>query len=364
MALILTFLGKGGVGKSITAIAAAKQLAHQGKRVLFASQDPGPTIGLLLETSLTSEPVSLETNLWAVHLQATVQLERNWEEIKKLEAQYLRTPFFKAVYGQELGVLPGMDSALVLNAIREYDASDQYDVIIHDGAGAQTVLRMWGIPEILGWYIRRFRDVLTESDLAKALSPFVQPIANVVLAVNSSGDILDQPANQVNTLLDRGREAISDPHRVLTYLVTTSDPLAIAAARYLWGSAQQVGLTVGGAILTQSQGVALPTAEFSPLSVISMPDWQIGEWRPLMDALPDFTQVLQAPRPVTVDIAAGKVSLFLPGFNKNQVKLTQYGPELTIDAGDQRRNLFLPAELKGRQVKGAKFQDGYLVISF
>ena len=364
MALILTFLGKGGAGKTITAIAAAKKLASQGQRVLFASQDPGPVISVLLETPLAADPVSLEANLWAVNLQAANQLERNWEEIKKLEAQYLRTPFFKAVYGQELGVLPGMDSALVLNAIREYDASDDYDVIIHDGVDSQTVLRMWGIPEILGWYIRRFRDVLTESDLAKALSPFVQPIASVILTVNSSGDILDQPTSQVSDLLEQGRQAISNPNRVLTYLVTTADPIAIATARYLWGSAQQVGLTVGGVILTQSQESDLAAAEFTPLSVNSMPDWQFGEWSPLIAALPDFSQVPQAPRPVTVDVAAGKVSLFLPGFNKNQVKLTQYGPELTIEAGDQRRNLFLPVELKGQQVKGAKFQDGYLVISF
>jgi arsenite-transporting ATPase len=83
-----------------------------------------------------------------------------------------------------------------------------------------------------------------------------------------------------------------------------------------------------------------------------------------MDAIPDFKQARQAPRPITVDIPAREVRLFLPSFDKKQVKLTQSGPEVTIDAGDQRRNILLPPQLSGQSVKGAKFQNSYLAISF
>ncbi|WLT38743.1 AAA family ATPase [Synechocystis sp. B12] len=40
MALVLTFLGKGGVGRTTVAIAAAKKLAQAGQRVLVLGQDP------------------------------------------------------------------------------------------------------------------------------------------------------------------------------------------------------------------------------------------------------------------------------------------------------------------------------------
>lgn len=389
MALILTFLGKGGTGKTTIAVASAKQLASQGKRVLLVLTEPASAMALLIGTPIGSEPSELASNLEAVLLQSTVLLEQNWEEVKKLEAQYVRTPFFKSVFGQELGVFPGMDSALALNAIREYEKSGKYDVIIYDGAGDRESLRMFGIPEIASWYIRRFRQVFVDSDLGKSLSPFIGPISSTVLNVDLTKDNFSQPTNQVNNILDEGREAIADPQRLAAYLVTTGDPTAIATARYLWGSAQQVGLTVGGVILNKSvipdteaaesaaslqdlyqlfdrELTATDTAvtEFANLPVSIVPYSAAHSWEPIMAALPDFSQASQAPRPLNINLSERKVSVFLPGFDKKQVKLTQYGPELTIEAGDQRRNIGLPPQLSGKPVTGAKFQDGYLIVTF
>lgn len=365
MAQILTFLGKGGVGRTTIAIAAAKRFVSQGKRVLLAIQEPGPAVGMMLNATLAAEPTQYEPQLDIVQLQAAVLLERSWDEIKQLEAQYLRTPFFKEVYGQELGVLPGMDAALVLNAIREYDASDRYDVIVYDGAGDQATLRLLGMPEVLSWYIRRFRQVFANSDLGKTVVPLLQPIALAVLNVSWTGDIFEQPATQqVNSLLDQGKAALADPNRVAAYLVTTPDEAAIVTAKYLWGAAQQAGLTVGGVVLNQAEAGATLSDQFAPLPVAAVPTQPVNDWQALVDALPDFDTATQMPPPIAVNVAERKVSLFLPGFDRKQVKLTQYGPELTIEAGDQRRNVFLPPELRGKAVTGAKFQDGFLIISF
>jgi arsenite-transporting ATPase len=366
MALILTFLGKGGTGRTTIAIAAAKKLSSLGQRVLLVGQDPSPAFGLLLGVPTSPDPTEIGANFQVVQLQSTVLLERAWEEVKTLEAQYLRSPILKNVFGQELGVLPGMDTALALNAIREYDSSGKYDVIIYDGSGDQATLRMLGMPEVFSWYIRRFRKVVEDSDVWKSVSPFIQPITSAVLNVSWTGDnFAPEPTKQANTLLDQGKAAIADPNRVAAYLVTSGDTAALATAKYLWGSSQQVGLTVGGALLNQIPATAALAAEFAPLEISALPNLSSGdEWEPLIDALPDFKQAIQAPKAITIDIAAREVRLFLPGFDKKQVKLTQSGPEVTIDVGDQRRNILLPPQLSGQSVKGAKFQNSYLTISF
>ncbi len=357
MSLILTFIGKGGVGKTTTAIAVARAFANQNKQVLFVGQQAGDSLSTRLSADLTSDPQLVSPNFAAVHLQSTVLLERYWDRMKNLENQYLRTPFFKEVYGQELGILPGMDSALGLSFLRERDAEGKYDVIIYDGIGDLETLRMLGMPEILGWYLRRFKQVLTGSAIGQAISPFVEPILRSILQVSSTDDI-SQQAGEMSSVLTRGQKAVNDPSRVAAYLVTTADPYAIATAKYLWGSAQQVGLTVGGVFAREAIAEFEAKSDFAPLAVSHIPD-QVTELN-----IPDHLNANLAPKPIEINTLTKQVKLFLPTFNKKQVKLIQLGPEVTIEAGDQRRNIFLPNELAGKQATGAKFQDSYLIISF
>jgi arsenite-transporting ATPase len=226
---------------------------------------------------------------------------------------------------------------------------------------------MLGLPESLSWYVRRFRQLFVNSDLGKTIaeSPLIQPLISSFFNVNWTADNFAQPTNQVNNFLDKGKEALADPKRVAAFLVTTADPLEVVSVRYLWGSAQQIGLTIGGVIQLSSQTEDNLSAEFTPLPVTVVPDVAKGDWQPLIDALPNFVeQAVKAPPPITIDTHNCQVRLFLPGFDKKQVKLTQYGPEVTVEAGDQRKNIFLPPALSGKPITGAKFQNNYLIISF
>ncbi len=365
MPQILTFLGKGGSGRTTVAIAAAKQQASLGRRVLFVSQDPTPATGILLGVPLTDTPQSIGANLEIVSISATVAIERGWEDIKQMEARYLRSPILGSVYGQELAILPGMDSAIALNALRQYDASGKYDAIVYDGTGDMTTLRTIGTPEAIGWYLRRFIAVVEESDLWRTVAPIMQPAMAGVLAIAWTGEsTISQPMQEATALLTQSQSIFSNPQRVVGYLVATEDPAAIATAKYLWGSAQQSGLTIGGIILNQSTHNSSIAAEFDPLTVSTVPTQVGNDWQPLIDGIPDFAQAVTAPKPLVIDVSKREVRLYLPGFDKTQVKLTQSGPEVTIEAGDQRRNILLPPQLKGSSVTGAKFQSGYLIISF
>lgn len=346
MGQILTFLGKGGSGKTTTGIAVARGLAQQQKSVLLVGNQ---SLELHLPQLVGSKITNLSPNLDAIALRSTFLLADYWEKMKLMEKQYLKTPFFQDVYGEELGVLPGMDSALALSFMREQDSTGGYDYIIYDGRGDLETLRMFGMPEILGWYLRRFRQILTDSPIGTALNPIVESVLRSVLQVSTPPPNLQ--AGQMGDVLNRGQEAVNNPDRVRAYLVTSGDELAIATARYLWGSAQQIGLTISGLLY---HGF-VPPQSFAPLPIQELP----------IPPLPCFLQpTASVPAPVTIDREKYQVKLFFPTFSKSEVKLIQLGPEVTIEAGEQRRNVFLPPEWSGRQARGAKFQDNYLIISF
>ena len=367
MSLILTFLGKGGAGKTTVAIAAAKASAQQGKRTLFVSHEIGLSASFLLGVTLTHEPQPVETNLSAVQLRGTSSLESGWEMVKAFEKQYLDKPFFKQIYPQEIPVLPGMDDATALYALRDFYSSGKYDAIVYDGTGNLATLRSFGTPEVGSWYRRRASDAFFNSDLFRTLRPFADPLLQAVTsgAAPSADELISQARSGKGTdLLDEGKTAIDNPNRVRAYLVTSQDSVAVDTARFLWGSAQMVGLTVGGAFVTSQGSGTVGAHNFEPIPVHAVPALASGDWSLLVDAVAPVLAPPSVPPPVDISLSQRTVKLFIPGFSKSQIELSQSGPELTITAGDQRRNLALPKGLAGRQVTGAKFQEPYLTVSF
>ena len=196
-------------------------------------------------------------------------------------------------------------------------------------------------------------------------------MTGAIFSSGLSGDIWNQPEAQgVEQMVAKGKAMVRDPMQLRAYVVTSTDEVAIAQGKYLWSAAQQISLTVAGAFINPLSDVDIDetaaTAAFSPLPVTALPYAadSVNRWQPIISALPALSDAVDVPPSMSVDTSNRSVELFLPGFDKSQVKLTQYGPEVTVQAGDQRHNLSLPPELSGRSVSGAKFQDGYLIISF
>jgi anion-transporting ArsA/GET3 family ATPase len=367
MSRVITFLGQAETAHTMVAIATAKWFTQKGNRVLLATHTPNPRAEALLGIPLTAQPQVIEPKLEVVELQTTALLEQVWEELQSFISLYLPLPSMtEQVYAGEIILLPGFDSALAFNALRQYYTSGEYDIIVYDGRGDLETLRLLGMPNVADWYFHRFRKVFEAMDVAKVAESIGGPLASALVTANLDTKKIEREMNNLRNWIKQGVAVVNDPQNLSAYLITTDDPVAIAETSWLWGSAQQVNLKVNGVLVHQPHKEELATVQdtFAPLPVTPLPQFQDQDWNPLIQALPDFLTLPTVPDPLTIDLAARQVRVFLPGFTKKQVKLTQFGNELTVEAGDQRRNIFLPPELRDLPLQSGKFEAPYLIISF
>ena len=366
MSRIITFLGKVGTEHTAIAIATARWFAQRGSKVLLVTHTPNPTAEILLEIPLTDQPSVIAPCLEAVQLQTAALLTQFWHELKSLISTHYPIPAFsEQIYPGQLIILPGFDSFLAFNALRQYHTSGDYDVIVYDGGGTLETLRLLGVPNALDWYFHQFRQVFEALDISKIADSIGGPIASAMIAANVDTKKIERETNRIREWIAQSMGVVNGLQKLTAYLVTTPEPEAIAEARWLWGSAQQVNLRVSGVLAFHSENdLSKLQQAFAPLTINPIPTLQPRNWDAIVQALPNFTATVTVPDPFTIDLDQRQVKVFLPGFTKKQVKLTQFGSDLTIEAGDQRRSIFLPVEFRGQTIQSGKFEEPYLIVSF
>ncbi|WJZ96949.1 hypothetical protein VitviT2T_015590 [Vitis vinifera] len=115
---LVTFLGKGGSDKTTSAIFAAQHYAMTGFNTCLVIHSQDPTAEYLLNCKIGTFPIICNNNLSVVRLETTKMLLEPLHLLKKANAELNITQgVLEGVVGEELGVLPGMDSVFTLLAL-------------------------------------------------------------------------------------------------------------------------------------------------------------------------------------------------------------------------------------------------------
>ncbi|MCD6120602.1 MAG: ArsA family ATPase [Spirochaetales bacterium] len=156
------FTGKGGVGKSTMASAAAWQLASTGKRVLAVSFDPAHNLGDIFGLKLTNKKKKFDKELYLME----VNLEKSSskyikDNISLLESiySYLK-PFNMERYFQVLKYSPGIEEYASLTALEELIRTEKYfDYIIIDTPPTGLTVRILALPLVTLSWIERLKKI-------------------------------------------------------------------------------------------------------------------------------------------------------------------------------------------------------------
>ena len=387
---VILMTGKGGVGKTSVAAATGLRCAELGYKTLVLSTDPAHSLADSFDRSLGHEPKLVRPNLWGAELDALMELEGNWGAVKRYITQVLQARGLDGVQAEELAILPGMDEIFGLVRMkRHYDEGD-FEILIIDSAPTGTALRLLSLPEVGGWYMRRFYKPL--QGMSAALRPIVEPIFRPIAGFSlPDNEVMDAPYEfyeQIEAL----EKVLTDNTLTSVRLVMNPEKMVIKeslrAHAYLSLYNVATDLVVANRIIPDS--VSDPFFErwksnqqvykqeiydnFHPLPVKEVPLFSeemcgleaLDKLKEILYGDEDPTQVYYKENTLRVVQQKGYYSLelYLPGIPKEQIQLNKTGDELNVRIGNHRRNLVLPQALAALKPSGAKMEEDYLKIRF
>jgi len=387
---VILMTGKGGVGKTSVAAATGLRCAELGYQTLVLSTDPAHSLADSFDLELSHEPVQVRPNLWGAELDALMELEDNWGAVKRYITQVLQARGLEGIQAEELAILPGMDEIFSLVRMKRQHDEGKFEVLIIDSAPTGTALRLLSLPEVSGWYMRRFYKPLQKMSVAlrPLVEPFFRPIAGFSLP---DQEVMDAPYEfyeQIEAL----EEILTDNNLTSVRLVTNPEKMVIKetlrAHAYLSLYNVATDLVVANRIIPdevsdpffsrwkehQQQYRHEIHENFRPLPVKEVPLYPeemcgleaLERLKETLYSDEDPTQVYYRETTLRVVQEQGQYSLelYLPGVPKNQVELSKSADELNIRIGNHRRNLVLPQALAALQPTGAKMEADYLRIKF
>ncbi|MBW4661910.1 MAG: TRC40/GET3/ArsA family transport-energizing ATPase [Drouetiella hepatica Uher 2000/2452] len=387
---VILMTGKGGVGKTSVAAATGLRCAELGYRTLVLSTDPAHSLADSFDIELEHAPRQVRPNLWGAELDALMELEGNWGAVKRYITQVLQARGLDGVEAEELAILPGMDEIFSLVRMKRHYDEGEYDVLIIDSAPTGTALRLLSLPEVAGWYMRRFYKPLQA--VSAALRPLVEPLFRPIAGFSlPNKEVMDAPFEfyeQIEAL----EKVLTDNTQTSVRLVTNPEKMVIKeslrAHAYLSLYNVATDMVIANRIIpdevtdpffrrwkeNQQQYRQEIHDNFHPLPVKEVPLYSeemcglaaLDRLKETLYADEDPAQVYYKETTLRVvqEPNAYSLEVYLPGIAKDKVELTKTGDELNIRIGNHRRNLVLPQALAALQPSGAKMEEDYLKIRF
>jgi arsenite-transporting ATPase len=387
---VILMTGKGGVGKTSVAAATGLRCAELGHKTLVLSTDPAHSLADSFDQELGHEPRQILPNLWGAELDALMELEGNWGAVKRYITQVLQARGLEGVQAEELAILPGMDEIFGLVRMKRHYDEGEFEVLIIDSAPTGTALRLLSLPEVGGWYMRRFYKPL--QSVSAALRPLVEPIFRPIAGFSlPDKEVMDAPYEfyeQIEAL----EKVLTDNAQTSVRLVTNPEKMVIKeslrAHAYLSLYNVATDLVIANRIIPdevtdpffqrwkENQKVYRQEIQdnFHPLPIKEVPLYPeemcgLAALQRLKETLyrdEDPAQVYYQENTIRIVQEKGfySLELYLPGIPKEKIQLNKTGDELNIRIGNHRRNLVLPQALAALNPSGAKMEADYLKIRF
>ena len=386
---ILTFTGKGGVGKTSVSAATAVRLSEMGHRTLVLSTDPAHSLSDSFNISLGPEPTKIKNNLHAIEVNPYVDLKENWQSVQKYYTRIFAAQGVSGVVADEMTILPGMEELFSLLRIKRYKAAGLYDALVLDTAPTGETLRLLSLPDTLSWGMKAVKNVnkYIMKPLSKPLSKMSDKIAYYIPpedAIDSVDQVFDEledireiltdnENSTVRLVMNAERMSIKETMRALTYLNLYGFNVDMVLVNKMLDAKEDSGYLEKWKGIQQKYLAEIEQG-FNPLPVkkLKMYEQEIVGLEALerfakdMYGESDPSQLMFNEPPIKFERSGDiyEVQLKLMFANPVDIDVWVTGDELFVQIGNQRKIITLPISLTGLDPGDAVFKDKWLHIPF
>lgn len=383
---IILYTGKGGVGKTSISAASACNIASKGKRVLIMSTDQAHSLSDSFSMKLGNEPTRISDNLYGMEIDTITENERIWGGLKSYIKELLAAKSEQSIESEELLVFPGFEELISLIKIKEINDQGKYDVLIVDCAPTGETMSLLKFPDLFKWWMEKIFPMKRKG--AKIAKPIVEKTIKIPMPSDSTFDEIEGLYSTVEKLHD----IMLDKNNVSLRIVTTPEKIVVKEAKRSFSYLHLFDYNVDGIFINKIMpeestigyfekwaSIQKESIEEVKNSFSSLPIFQID----LMDnELKDYETLLSVGNKIYNEINADDIffekkifdinkvddyyelSVYMPFVDKEELILSQNGDEISISIKNEKRVISLPKKLQGKEIVGAKYDDGKLDIKF
>jgi len=277
------FGGKGGVGKTVMAGAAALWMARQGKRTLLASTNPVHSLTSMLGQDVFGKPtlVAGAPNYYAYEIDTKSTIEKSKKEIREKIEWFLRYADIKTKadeFVESATMNPAFEESAMFENMIGLMFQDEYEVYVFDTAPTANARRLLGMSSVYSMWVNKMVQSREEAQSLRELLSYSRK--------KKEKDPLMEYLLSFRERMERAKVLLTDDQKTAFFFITLPEALPIAVIKRFINWFHDFGIPVGGVVvnmLIDKDTVADDAPEFVRNRVAMQSGYMEEIWRSFPD---------------------------------------------------------------------------------
>ena len=276
------FGGKGGVGKTVMAGAAALWIASQGKRTLLASTNPVHSLSSLLDQDVFGAPTPVKgvPNLLAYEIDTKDTIARSKIELTQKIEWFLKYADIKTradEFVESATMNPAFEESAMFENMIDLMFEDKYEAYVFDTAPTANARRLLGMSSVYSMWVNKMVQSREEAKSLRELLSYSRK--------QEKDPLMDYLLN-LRTRMERAKRLLTDADKTAFFFVTLPEALPIAVIKRFINWFQEFGIPVGGVVvnmLIDKESVGADAPEFVCNRIAMQESYTEEIWRSFPD---------------------------------------------------------------------------------